>query len=69
MKKSSLLITFISIFIDLLGFGISRRYSSNEIGATGLWIDLIYSSSAKRLCLRRSGDVFQIVPDCVPLFC
>ena len=47
MKKASLLIIFISVFIDLIGFGIVLpllpKYSY-EFGARGLWIGLIYSS-------------------------
>ena len=47
MKKPSLLIIFLTVFIDLIGFGIVMpllpRYSE-RFGAEGFWIGAVISS-------------------------
>ncbi|HSN69274.1 MAG TPA: MFS transporter, partial [Thermoanaerobaculia bacterium] len=44
MRKTSLLVLFLTIFIDLLGFGIViplLPYFAKQYGATGIWVGII----------------------------
>lgn len=60
MKRSPLLVLFITIFIDLLGFGIIIPILPNytkELGATSLDVGLIAAIySLMNFCLRQFGE-------------